>query len=79
MSAVKDVERVSITISAPNHRQTCLQILREEDRTPSAHCCREGGQVVASDVTEHPFLFGLPGAFCGAIRDFSYNSNTKSP
>lgn len=43
--------RVSITVSAPNHRQTCSQTLREEDRTPSAPCCGEDGQLVASDVT----------------------------
>lgn len=65
-------------VSAPNHRQTCEQTLSEEDRILSAHSCREDGQLVASDVTKHPSPFALPGAFCWAIRGFSYDSKNKS-
>lgn len=43
MSAVEDAERVRITISAPNHRQTCEQTLREGDRTLSHTPARKMG------------------------------------
>lgn len=54
MPTVADAEPVGICVTAVNHRRTCWLPLGEEDRTISPHCCQGDGQLVASDVTQHP-------------------------